>query len=162
MNGLLKTQLNRCHTDFLRANPRRKPLWQEKQLIVLVPFRKYLYGLRKSDYIDANCTTMHLGGFKYDIAFMAIDEALYASHMKDFWDELNKDMEKRREGLCIIDKNPDGTDKLCPDPTEEELRIKILAHFDKENPRYAKIIRLSLEGKSIDDKKIILGASARF
>lgn len=129
------------------------------------------------------------------------------SNMKDFWDELNKDMEMRREGRCIIGKNPDGTDKLCPytrrckgspnkgllerynpkrveilsldyeydgetfniedtmqpsvenqvpdklypEPTEEELKIKLLAHFDKENPRYAKIIHLSLQGMSIDD-----------
>lgn len=42
-------------------------------------------------------------------------------------------------------------DKLCPEPTEEELKIKLLAHFDKENPRYAKIIRLSRQGVSIDD-----------
>lgn len=113
----------------------------------------------------------------------------------------------RREGRCIIEKNPDGSDKLCPftrrctgcpekgllerrntyrveilsldyeydgetfdiedttqlsvenqvldklcpEPTEEELKIKLLAHFDKENPRYAKIIRLSLQGMSIDN-----------
>ena len=112
-----------------------------------------------------------------------------------------------REGRCIIGKNPDGTDKLCPytrrcrgcpnkgllerynpkrieilslnyeydgelfdiedksqpsvedqvldklcpEPTEEELEIKLLAHFDKENPRHAKIIRLNLQGMSIDD-----------
>lgn len=42
-------------------------------------------------------------------------------------------------------------DKLCPEPTEEELKIKLLAHFDKENPRYAKLIRLSLQGMSIDN-----------
>lgn len=42
-------------------------------------------------------------------------------------------------------------DKLCPEPTEEELKIKLLAHFDKKNPRYAKIIRLSLQRMSIDD-----------
>lgn len=42
-------------------------------------------------------------------------------------------------------------DKLCPEPTEEGLNIKLLTHFDKENPRYTKIIRLSLQGMSIDD-----------
>ena len=138
---------------------------------------------------------------------MAISEDHYASYIKDFWDELNKDMKMRREGRCIIGKNLDGTDKLCPytrrckgcpnkglldrynpkrveilsldyeydgetfdiedtsqpsvedqvldklcsEPTEEELKIKLLAHFDKKNPRYAKIIRLNLQGMSIDD-----------
>lgn len=35
-------------------------------------------------------------------------------------------------------------DKLCLESTDEELKIMFLVHFDKENPRYAKIIRLSL------------------
>lgn len=174
---------------------------------VLVPFRIDIYGLKEEDYIDENCTTMHLGEFRYHIGFMAIDEAQYASYMKEFWSELNKDMEMRREGRCIIGKNPDGTDKLCPytrrckgclskgllerynpnrietlsidyeydgetfdiedtsqpsvedqvldklcpNPTEEELKVKILAHFDKENSRYAQIIRLRMQKKSIDE-----------
>ena len=174
---------------------------------VLVPFRIELYGLKKSDYIDGNCTTMHLGEFSYHIGFMAINESSFASYMKDFWNDLNKDMEMRREGRCIIGTNPDGSiktcpytrrckdcpnkgllerhnpkrveilsldyeydgesfdieddsqpsvedqviERLCPEPTIEELQIKLLAHFDKENPRYAKIIRLSLQGVSIDD-----------
>ena len=45
-------------------------------------------------------------------------------------------------------------DKLCPEPTEDELKIQLLAHFDKENPRYAKIIRLSLQGMSIASRSI--------
>ena len=174
---------------------------------VLVPFRKELYELQEGDYIDENCTTMHLGDFKYDIAFMTIDEAQYVSYMKGFWDELNKDMAIRRKDRCITGRNPDGTDqlcpytkrckgcpnkgllerykptrietlsidseydgeifdiddisqpsvedqvlnRLCPEPTEDELMIKLMAHFDEENPRYAKIIYLSLEGKSIED-----------
>ena len=81
---------------------------------VLVPFRKELYGLRKSDYIQDNFTTMHLGEFRYEIGFMPIDEVLYASYMKGFWDEINEDMKMRREGRCVIGKNPDGSDKLCP------------------------------------------------
>lgn len=28
MNGQMRLQLNRCHADFLRANPRRKSTWQ--------------------------------------------------------------------------------------------------------------------------------------
>ena len=180
---------------------------------VLVPFRIDLFELKKSDYVDANCTTMHLGEFSYHIGFMAIDEHQYASYMKDFWAELNKDMEMRREGRCIIGKNPDGSDKfcpytrrckgcpdkglyercnpkrvailsldyeydgekfdiedksqpsvedqvlekLCPSPTEDELQIKLLAHFDRENPRYAQIIRLSMKGTSIDDICVEIG-----
>ena len=42
-------------------------------------------------------------------------------------------------------------DKLCPGHTVEELQVQLLAHFDKENPRYAKIIRLSLQGVPIGD-----------
>ena len=174
---------------------------------VLVPFRKELYGLQKGDYIQDNFTTMHLYEFRFEIGFMTIEESRYAPYMKDFWNEINEDMKMRREGRCIIGKNPDGTDKLCPyskrckgcpekglhdrfnpnrveilsldyeygkedfynedtsqpsvedqvldklcpEPTVDELKIGLLAHFDKENPRYAKIIRLSLQGMSIDD-----------
>lgn len=180
---------------------------------ILVPFRIELYDLKKTDYIGANCTTMRLGEFKYKIGFMPIDEILYASYMKSFWDEINEDMKMRREGRCTIGKNPDGSDKLCPytrkckgclekglherynpyrmeilsldfeyngeafdiedtshpsvedqvldklcpEPTEEELEIQLLAYFDRENPRYAKIIRLSLQGMSIDDICIEIG-----
>lgn len=81
---------------------------------VLVPFRKELYGLRKNDYIQDNFTTIHLGEFRYEIGFMPIDEVLYTSYMKGFWDEINEDMKIRREGRCVIGKNPDGSDKLCP------------------------------------------------
>lgn len=174
---------------------------------VLVPFRIDLYNLKKNNYIDANCTTMHLGEFRYEIGFMPIDEILYASYMKGFWDEINEDMRIRREGRCIIGKNPDGSDKLCPytrrckgcpekglherynpyrmeilsldfeydgesfdiedttqpsveeqvldklcpESTEEELTIGLLAYLDQENSRYAKIVRLSLQGISIDN-----------
>ena len=180
---------------------------------VLVPFRIDLYELERIDYIDENCTTMHFGEFSYHMGFMAIEESQYASYMKDFWAELNKDMEMRREGRCIIGKTPDGSDKLCPytrrckgcpdkglyerynpkrveilsldyeydgekfdiedksqpsvedqvierlcpSPTEEELQIRLLAHFDKENPRYAQIIRLSMKGTSIDDICVEIG-----
>ena len=180
---------------------------------VLVPFLKEKFGLQKGDYIQDNFTTMHLGEIPFELGFMAIDEACFASYMKDFWAEINVELEMRREGRCIIGKNPDGTDKLCPgtrrckgcpnkgllerynpkrveilsldfeyegkefdiadesqpsvedqvieklcpSPTEEELQIKLLAHFDKENPRYAKIIRLSLKGTSIDDICVEIG-----
>jgi len=174
---------------------------------VLVPFRKELYEFLEKECVDGNFTTMSLGEFSFEIGFMAISEEQYASYMKNFWAELNKDMEQRREGRCVVSMNPDGTnklcpstkrctgcpnkgllerhnpkrveilsldyeydgeafeiedtsqpsvedqvlDKLCPPPTEEELRIQLLAHFDRENPRYARIIRLSLQGLSTDD-----------
>lgn len=199
-----KTNYSNTHKYSNRRSFDGKPVPAGK---VLVPFRIDLYDLEKTDYIDANCTTIHLGEFRYEIGFMPIDEILYASYMKGFWDEINEDMEQRREGRCIIGKNPNGTkklcpstrrctgcpnkgllerhnpkrmeilsldyeyegetfeiedtsqlsvedqvlDKLCPPPTEEELQIQLLAHFDRENPRYARIIRLSLQGMSIDD-----------
>lgn len=180
---------------------------------VLVPFRKELYEFLEKECVDGNFTTMSLGEFSFEIGFMAISEEQYASYMKNFWAELNKDMEQRREGRCVVSMNPDGTnklcpstkcctgcpnkgllerhnpkrveilsldyeydgeafkiedtsqpsvedqvlDKLCPPPTEEELRIQLLAHFDRENPRYARIIRLSLQGLSTDDICIEIG-----
>ena len=81
---------------------------------VLVPFLKEKFGLQKGDYIQDNFTTMNLGEFSFEIGFMAISEDQYASYMKDFWADLNKDMEQRREGRCVVGKNPDGTKKLCP------------------------------------------------
>ncbi len=174
---------------------------------VKAPIAIELYGLKPEDCVSDNLKTWRFGEFKYKIGFMGIATACFDSYMHGFWKELNKDMEMRREGRCIIGKNPDGTDKLCPytrrckgcpnkgllerynpkcveilsldyeydgetfdikdtsqpsvedqvldrlcpEPTEEELKIKLLAHFDKEDPRYAKIIRLSLQGMSIDD-----------
>lgn len=180
---------------------------------VLVPFRKEAFNLPTGSYIQDNFTTIHLGEFKYEIGFMPIYEGCYASYMKEFWDEINKDLEMRREGRCVIGKNADGTDKLCPytrkckgcpnkgllerrnthrveiisldyeyegdgfdiedistpsvedqvlekidpEPTEDELKLQMLAHFDKTNPRYGQIIRLSLSGMSIDDICITIG-----
>lgn len=174
---------------------------------VLGSFLKEKFGSHKDDDIQDNFTTMHLGGFTFEIGSIAIDEKGYVCYMKDFWGGFNKEMEMRREGRCIIDKDPDGTDKLCPytrrckgclnkgllerynlkcveilsidyeydgdafdiedtsklsvadqvlnklclEPSEEELKIKFLAYFDKESPRYAKIIRLNLLGMSIED-----------
>lgn len=174
---------------------------------VLVPFRKDLYDLQPGMYIQANFTTMRLGEFRYEIGFMPIREECFQSYMIDFWAELNEDMKMRREGRCIIGKNPDGSDKicpytkrctgcpnkgllerrntyrveilsldyeyegktfemadenqpsledqvldkLCPPPTEEELKVELLAHFDRTNPRFAQIIRLKLENKTYDE-----------
>lgn len=40
---------------------------------------------------------------------------------------------------------------MCPNPSVEELLIKLLAHIDELNPRYTKIIRFSLQSMSIED-----------
>ena len=45
-------------------------------------------------------------------------------------------------------------DKLCPPPTEEELKVELLAHFDRTNPRFAQIIRLKLQGLTNDEISI--------
>lgn len=173
---------------------------------VLVPFCTNQYDFKEGECIPDNFTTMHLGEFKYEIGFMPIYAELFESYMTGFWKQLNDDMKQKREGRCIIGKNPDGTNKLCPftrhctgcpengfhercnpyrieilsldyeyngenfdiadesqpsvedqvlkeicpEPTEEELQIQLLAHLDKVNPRYAQIIRLKLQGMSID------------
>ena len=187
-----------------------KPVEEGK---VLVPFKKEDMNLIPGEYIYDNFTTFHLGEFKIVVGFMAISEGYFASYMQEFWDKLTKELEARREGRCVIGKNADGTDKLCPytrkckgcqnkgllerrnthrveiisldyeyeedgfdiedtstpsvedqvlekidpGPTEDELKLQMLAHFDKTNPRYGQIIRLSLSGMSIDDICIIIG-----
>lgn len=120
---------------------------------VLVPFRKELYGLRKSDYIQDNFTTMHLGEFRYEIGFMAIDEDRYASYMKDFWNEINEDMKLRREGRCIIGKNPDGSDKLCP-YTRRCKGCPDKGLLERFNPNRVEILSLDYEydGETFDIK----------
>lgn len=92
---------------------------------ILVPFRKDQYDLNKGDYIQDNFTTMHLGEFSYEVGFMQIDEACFKTYMKSFWAELNEDMKMRREGRCIIEKNPDGSDKDCQLPFQDH-RIQII------------------------------------
>lgn len=82
--------------------------------MVLVPFKKDDMNFGPGEYIDDNFTTFHLGEFKFTVGFMAISEGYFASYMQEFWDKINKELEARREGRCIIGKNADGTDKLCP------------------------------------------------
>lgn len=81
---------------------------------VFVPFLKEKFNLQKDDYIQDDFTAMHLEEFSFEIGFMSISKDPYASYMKDFWDELTKDMEMHREARYIIEKNPDGTEKFCP------------------------------------------------
>lgn len=174
---------------------------------VLVPFLKDKFHLKSGEYISENFTTMHFGDFKYPIGFMAIREDKYAAYMQDFWNEVNKDLELRREGKCIIGKNPNGTDKLCPnthrckgcpnkgllercnpkrveilslnyefenegfdikddrspsvedqvldkmcpDLDYDEVRDRALSRLEEQNARHAQIIRLELEGRSIEE-----------
>lgn len=88
-----------------------KPVEEGK---VLVPFKKEDMNLMPGEYIYDNFTTFHLGEFKIVVGFMAISEGYFASYMQEFWDKLNKELEAGREGRCVIVKNADGTDKLCP------------------------------------------------
>ena len=82
--------------------------------MVLVPFKKDDMNFGPGEYIDDNFTTFHLGEFKFKVGFMAVSEVYVASYMQEFSDKINKDLEARREGRCIIGKNADGTDKRCP------------------------------------------------
>lgn len=187
-----------------------KPVEEGK---VLVPFKKDDMNFMPGEYIDDNFTTFHLGEFKVKVGFMAINEGYFASYMQEFWKKINEELKARREGRCIIGKNADGTDKLCPytrkckgcpnkglherrnthrveiisldyeydgegfdiedpntpsvedqvieqlepSPSVEDLKIEMLAYFNKTNPRYSQIIRLKLQGMSIDDICINLG-----
>ena len=174
---------------------------------VKAPIAIELYGLNPKDCVSENLKTWRFGEFKYKIGFMGISEDIFDSYMHEFWKELNADMEMRREGRCIIGKNPDGTDKICPrthkckgcphkgllerynknrvdilsldfqyenddfdieddrypsvedqvinemcpEPTFEEVRDRAIAYLEGRNARHAQIIRLELEGKSIDE-----------
>ena len=173
---------------------------------VLVP-----YWFQSGSSIPSECkertTTWTLGEFKFLIGFMPIPESDYASYMKEFNQQLNDYMNLRREGRCIIGKNPDGTDKLCPNsrhckgcpekgtherynphrvkllsldflyedesfdyadetqpsveeqvldalcpnPSDEEICIRLFDHLDSLNPQYSKIIKLTIEKKSVDE-----------
>ena len=118
---------------------------------VLVPFRKELYEFLEEECVDGNFTTMHLGDFEYEIGFMTIDENQYADYMKSFWHDLNKDMEMRREGRCVIGKNPDGTKKLCPS-TRRCTGCPNKGLLERSNPKRVEILSLYYEydGETFD------------
>ncbi len=180
---------------------------------VLVPFRHDVMQLPKEDCIDENFTTFHLGGIKFKVGFMAINESCYASYMKEFWKSINDELNTRRTGRCIIGRNPDGTDKLCPhsrrckgcpekglhdhhnpnhvdilslnyeyenedfdledtnlipvvdqiitilepEISVDELFDIVISHFEKNNPRYAQILRLSRDKMPIEDICVTIG-----
>lgn len=81
---------------------------------VLVPFRQDLMEHPKEVCIEKNFTTMHLGGIKFKIGFMAINESGFAAYMQDFWKSINDELTARSSGRCIIGHNPDETDIFCP------------------------------------------------
>lgn len=142
---------------------------------VLVPFRKDTFDLPAGSYIQDNFTPIHFGDFKCEIGFMPIFEECYGSYMKEFRSEINKDFSSLNRveilplnfgcgnGEFDIEdtRQPSIEDQVLnaiePEPTEDELRLQMLAHFDKEKPLYAQIIRLSLSGMSVDDICIIIG-----
>lgn len=118
---------------------------------VLVPFRKETFNLPADSYIQDNFTTVHLGGFDYEIGFMPIFEECFASYMGEFWDEINDDLKIRRKGTSQPSVKNQILNANNPDHTDNELKIRMLAYFDKKNPLYAQIIRLSMSGMGIDD-----------
>lgn len=42
-------------------------------------------------------------------------------------------------------------DNLYPEPTYDEVKVKMLSYFNEKDPQQAQIIKLELEGKSIDE-----------
>ena len=75
---------------------------------------------------------------------------------------ISLDYEYEGDGFDIEDTSTPSVEdqvleKIDPEPTEDELKLQMLAHFDKTNPRYGQIIRLSLSGMSIDDICITIG-----
>lgn len=173
----------------------------------LVPFRQDVLKLPKEICVEENFTTMHLGGIKFKIGFMAINESGFATYMKEFWESINRELATKRTGRCVIGHKPDGSDILCPhsrrcngcpekglherrnpnhvdilslnyeyeneefdledtslipvveqvinvlepEISVDELFNAVIAHFEKTNPRYAQILRLSKEKIAIED-----------
>lgn len=69
---------------------------------------------------------------------------------------LSLDYEFENEGFDIADDRCPSVEnqvleKVCPAPTYKEKKAEVLAHFEKKDPREAEIIRLEIEGKSIDE-----------
>ncbi|MDD6549338.1 hypothetical protein [Blautia massiliensis (ex Durand et al. 2017)] len=68
---------------------------------VLVPF--WLQdGYKLSAAEKKNCTTYHLGGFKFHIGFIPIRIEGFETYMEGFNKEINKYVRERREGRCVI------------------------------------------------------------
>lgn len=143
-----KANYSNTHKYDNRRSFDRQPLPAGK---VLVPFRKELYEFLEEECVDVNFTTIHLGDFEYEIGFMAIDENQYADYMKSFWQDLNKDMAMRREGRCVIGKNPNGTKKLCPS-TKRCTGCPNKGLLERFNPKRVDVLSLDYEydGETFD------------
>lgn len=69
---------------------------------------------------------------------------------------LSLNYEFENEGFDTEDKKASHfddqiLDKMCPEPTYEEVRNRAIAYLEGQNARHAQIIKLELEGKSIDE-----------
>ena len=83
-------------------------------------------------------------------------KGLLERHNKKRVEILSLDYEFENEGFDIEDdRYPSVEDQvieeMCPEPTYEEVRDRAIAYIEAHNARHAQVIRLELEGKSIDE-----------
>lgn len=64
--------------------------------------------------IDENFTTWTIGGYKFLIGFVTVEEEKFEGCMKAFWQKINEQLETFRTGRCILEYNEDGSPKVCP------------------------------------------------
>lgn len=125
---------------------------------VLVPFRQDLMKHPKEVCIEKNFTTMHLGGIKFKIGFMAINESGFAAYMQDFWKSINDELTARSSGRCIIGHNPYETDLFCPHSRRCMGCPKKGLH-ERRIPNHLDILSLNYEYKNekfdIEDTSLI-------
>lgn len=125
---------------------------------VLVPFRQDVLNLPKEICIEGNFTTMHLGGIKFKIGFMAINESEFATYMKEFWESINRELATKRTGRCVIGHKLDGSDIFCP----HSRRCKGCPEkglYERRNPNHVDILSLNYEyeneGFDLEDTSLI-------
>lgn len=87
-----------------------RPLLKGK---VLVPFRKDTMNLPKGAYVQDNFITMHLGGFRFELGFMPIDENHFSDYMREYWDDINAELDAKRSGRCILRYDDCGYPVVC-------------------------------------------------
>lgn len=64
--------------------------------------------------IDAYLTTWHFGGIGFLIGFTPVKACFFHDHLKMLWEDINRYLESKRPGRCILGMNDDGTPYLCP------------------------------------------------
>lgn len=84
------------------------------------------------------------------------NKGLYERHNRKRVDVLSLDFQYENEDFDIEDDRYPSVeqqvvDAMCPEPTYEKRLAQTLEHFEKKDPRQALIIKLKLEGKSIDE-----------